>query len=1455
MVFSDCQKLTSFTFYENIQTIGSQTLYGCSAIRDLYCYAREVPTAASNAFSYWASYATLHVPAASTESYSNTKPWSDFGNIVADYDWTIGTYGDFADIYSAMHDDRVKDGDVLQVLPGTNITEGSYITKAVTIVGNGYEDGSDGYVNAIYIDCENVTLKSLYTGYIYVRHNNATIERCRANSIKGAYNYEFNDATIHGCFVLGSVGGYDSDNNIAYGWNISNNIILEYKYSPVDYLAESTLDHNLIVLYDDYCYNAVGDVTSSSFTNNIILAPTTSQSISNTAVDSATKFEYNIVSNTGNFAKWPTNITGYNNLAKLFVCTGERMTDTYYKLTARSPALGYANDGGDCGPWSGAFRYLINGKEPWTDPTHWILDPMITTDPQHYKFATLTALVNFMFGREPDEDVTISVADASYTMDLIPSDLTTGSYSNVDEMLNHLEMRLEELEKGLWYWSNNDDFTISMEAFVEAEFKFNVLKSQAFEYIQSFIAAKIQEMLEQGVTQEEVSAKQAEWTAYIASMMAEYQTLMYTLVDHIETTNITIYIDGKQYPDNPTDWKLDPAVTTNTENHEFATLDALVDYLLNNGNKLEESVTVNVADATYTMDVLSYLMSKNTYYNGEEMIYSLAKRLKWLYDWLGDFIPWLKIQGITINFEAPQKAIFQFNIQNSPSIDSINALMQAQADEWLAQGMSQEEVTARIAELKNYLEEGLQRAEIAMQRLADFITLTNISIYIDGKPYPDIPTDWKLNPTLTTNTENHEFATLDALVDYLLNNGKNLKESVTVNVADATYNMDVLSYILSMDNNPGNDPEVMLTYISSRVDWLNCVLLSAIDYFENHGITISMEAPQAAIFNFNIQNDLAIARINELLQVQAAEWLAQGMSEAEVAKRLAELKDRFTKDSEYAVKAIQRLADFITLTNISIFIDGIPYPYPIEPNDLLSLENIYNMLGGSSWTNKKWKVSENKSYNEYMKEDFPGVDFDDEGFVVQINLENNNLRGCINPEEWRWLLGLPRLTGLYMQKNNISGDLSPWLNDENRDNRLKALDMSYNNLTEISDTIPSSITSLNLNNQNREWFRPDGVSIDPLKIEAMAGMRPMRLYLSAKQTVAMPSLFTYDRESQSHSARPNIYIINEEGMDKYGYFTSSTQDTYSLAWKDGEYAEKQDAPCYVRFENPFNGSVYPAYLRYINGDANMSGYTDVLDVQTTLNYVLMGGGVWQFNRTAANTYEDNQINVQDIVCMVNIVLNNEAVADSIILSQSNSRRLSRAADDTNVQAWLYTEQGRIMLTTANEMGAIDLELKGVSTSQVSMLLNHSQYQMIGRNTEHGSRYIIFSPTGQPIPASEEVALLAVSSQPELLAAQAADMEAQEMALALGRPTGLAQVLGGALGATFQGDDLVVTITTDVQDLSLRLYNTGGQVMLQNAESGVTRGELRMQAPVTPGAYILEMTTRQGGRKIVKLMKR
>ena len=64
-------------------SIGYEAFRNCPELFDVYCYAEKVPSTYSNAFDgSYPEYATLHVPAASLESYKTTSPWSKFGKIV-----------------------------------------------------------------------------------------------------------------------------------------------------------------------------------------------------------------------------------------------------------------------------------------------------------------------------------------------------------------------------------------------------------------------------------------------------------------------------------------------------------------------------------------------------------------------------------------------------------------------------------------------------------------------------------------------------------------------------------------------------------------------------------------------------------------------------------------------------------------------------------------------------------------------------------------------------------------------------------------------------------------------------------------------------------------------------------------------------------------------------------------------------------------------------------------------------------------------------------------------------------------------------------------------------------------------------------------------------------------------------------------------------------------------------
>ena len=103
--FEKCSYLTSVTFPEGVTSIGESSFDGCSGItyislpkslndiyvsafahcsnlRDVYCYAENVPNTRDAFFASPIANATLHVPAGSIDKYKATSPWSEFGNIV-----------------------------------------------------------------------------------------------------------------------------------------------------------------------------------------------------------------------------------------------------------------------------------------------------------------------------------------------------------------------------------------------------------------------------------------------------------------------------------------------------------------------------------------------------------------------------------------------------------------------------------------------------------------------------------------------------------------------------------------------------------------------------------------------------------------------------------------------------------------------------------------------------------------------------------------------------------------------------------------------------------------------------------------------------------------------------------------------------------------------------------------------------------------------------------------------------------------------------------------------------------------------------------------------------------------------------------------------------------------------------------------------------------------------------
>lgn len=471
--------------------------------------------------------------------------------------------------------------------------------------------------------------------------------------------------------------------------------------------------------------------------------------------------------------------------------------------------------------------------------------------------------------------------------------------------------------------------------------------------------------------------------------------------------------------------------------------------------------------------------------------------------------------------------------------------------------------------------------------------------------------------------------------------------------------------------------------------------------------------------------------------------------------------------------------------------------WQVEPNDLLALKNIYQAFGGDNWTTK-WSFAN----NGHKKEDFPGVTITDEGRVTAINLENNGLVGeCFlvsSPQ-------LSELTTLNMKRNQITGDLGLLVNELAN---LKNLDVSYNRLTTLDGKTAFAegfSSTINTRYQNREY-----TTSSPTTAGFTANVATMEapVYtIGAKMDLTLPTLYTYNFKSQDHNLSPTLHVRKLTSPASVFATLNSHGSGYGFSFS-GVYSEQQDLR--VAAVDEVGGydrySAYAVILRYVEGDADMTGVTNVQDVQYTLNYILAPTTLSYFNYSAANTYADDKVNVQDIVQTVNIILDRPRTPDYL----TPSARGLEDEEETAADGYVYTRQGRIMIEADKAVSAIDIDLEGVGTDEVALLLNQRDYQMIGCDTEWGSRYVIFSPTGKSIPVGEATAVLRLAGAGTPVAVECADPQAQPVMLAVGiTPTGISE-----------------TVRKDDAD-SERYYNLGGQRVIQPSKGIYINGGRKM----------------------------
>lgn len=416
-------------------------------------------------------------------------------------------------------------------------------------------------------------------------------------------------------------------------------------------------------------------------------------------------------------------------------------------------------------------------------------------------------------------------------------------------------------------------------------------------------------------------------------------------------------------------------------------------------------------------------------------------------------------------------------------------------------------------------------------------------------------------------------------------------------------------------------------------------------------------------------------------------------------------------------------------------------PLYVNEDDLTALRQLYENFGGSEWSGTKW----NTASSLVASGNWSGVTFNSDGNVTAINLQARNLTGSLSTAT---PLAMPQLKTLNLSRNALTGDPALFINRGSTP-LMTTLDLGYNQIDELSAALPATITTLTLASQHRTYGKSDVLKgLDNLPVQIINAGK--------KIVIDVPSIIGYNHNTQKLGNIQTLYVYRKSNMAQHlGKLEwSSTNECYYYNGTTSIQPQEQDDDMIVTANTgSAKSSAFPATIHMVFGDANLSGQVDVNDAQRTLNYVIDSNNSGTFSLWAANTWNtDDIINIQDIVCTVNIMLENQSEGGA------GARQHTRQADAPNR---FYASGRSICLDAQDEIAAFDLTLEGVNSSQVRLMLNSTDWQMLSRETDSGMRLVVFSPTGQTLPTGT-TQLLRMSANGSPVDVQATSACAEEL---------------------------------------------------------------------------------------------
>lgn len=389
----------------------------------------------------------------------------------------------------------------------------------------------------------------------------------------------------------------------------------------------------------------------------------------------------------------------------------------------------------------------------------------------------------------------------------------------------------------------------------------------------------------------------------------------------------------------------------------------------------------------------------------------------------------------------------------------------------------------------------------------------------------------------------------------------------------------------------------------------------------------------------------------------------------------------------------------------------------IPDEEFAVLCDLYESASGEDWNmSRPWDIS-TSAVDDYGWE---GLTLDDEGHVIEIDLSEKGLKGTIPAS----LFSMPYLQVLDLSQNALTGKMEELVTENASAVNLKKLNLShnlfsgtitnnfalltgleevflgYNRLEDIDYIFPSNSFNVNL-------------SYQALHITDEA-LSPGNL------DFAIPGICLYDHDNRSLETYPIFSLENLNGSNAVEYIYNTDEKRYKPRYDHNHpylnLPPNQDL-VFEQETGSAQGSRDTIRLAFEMGDANLDAAVNIADVRHTLNFIfdeITYGTYIQFNYYAANTLEDETINVQDMVSTVNLILENP----DLDVQTMSLRSLGATA-------YLSIEDKQLVIQNpVSPIMDMDILLKGISSQQVELLLPNEQFQYRVKDTKEGVRIIL-----------------------------------------------------------------------------------------------------------------------------------